>query len=95
MPQLAELFDSRRVGDLVLFAAPGWAFTGLTEQCAHHGGIARGELLTPLIFAGPGAERMERGPSRNINITPTILDYLGRPSDKPLTFDGRSLYRAD
>ena len=95
VPQLVELFDNPRIGDLVLLAAPGWAFTGINETVAHHGGLTRGELLTPLVFAGPGAERMSRGPSRAVNITPTILDYLNRTSDKPMTFDGRSLYKRD
>ena len=50
--QLVELNDSPRSGDVVLFAAEGWAFGG-TEK-GGHGGLLAHEIIVPWIIAGPG-----------------------------------------
>jgi arylsulfatase A-like enzyme len=90
--QLPELFDSPRVGDIVLFAAEGWDF--LAGNRGDHGGFSAAEMRVPFIFAGPGVERLERGPARVIDLVPTLLDYLGRkpPPGAEWKFDGRSLF---
>jgi len=88
VPQLAAYFDAPRAGDIAIFAAPGWDFgEGLK---AGHGGLRPGEMLTPLLMAGPGVPHGRRdGPVRAVDVMPTLLDLLGKPV--PQDIDGRSI----
>ncbi|MFO8012889.1 MAG: sulfatase-like hydrolase/transferase [Phycisphaerae bacterium] len=88
VPQLAAYFGAPRSGDLAVFAAPGWDF-GEVHQ-AGHGGLAPGEMLTPLLMAGPGVPHERRdAPMRAVDVAATLLDLLGRPV--PQDIDGRSI----
>jgi len=91
VPQVVEMFDSPRAGDIVLFAAEDWAFDGW--QSAHGSCLAR-DMHVPMYFAGPGLPAgAQIDYARNVDIMPTILDLLGeihRLSDfEPI--DGRSV----
>lgn len=61
-----------------------------------HGHTVFGELVeVPLLFAGPGAERiagsLEKGAASHVDIVPTVLDWLG--VEHRLSLDGYSLLR--
>jgi arylsulfatase A-like enzyme len=88
VPQLAAYFDAPRSGDLAVFAAPGWDFGEVHK--AGHGGLAPGEMLTPLLMAGPGVPHERReAPMRAVDVAATLLDLLGKPV--PEDIDGRSI----
>ncbi len=86
VPQLAAYFDAPRSGDIAVFAAPGWDFGEVHK--AGHGGLRPGEMLTPLLMAGPGVPHERRhGPVRAVDVVPTVLQLLGKPV--PANIDGR------
>lgn len=77
VPQLPEMFDSPRSGDVVLFAADGWEF--VRECLGGHGGLLGHEILVPFYFAGPGLPAGGVVPcARTVDLTPTILGLLGK-----------------
>ncbi len=91
VPQVVEMFDSPRAGDIVLFAAEDWAFD---EWQGGHGSCLARDMHVPMYFAGPdlpAGAQIEY--ARNVDIMPTILDLLGeahRLNDiEPI--DGRSV----
>ncbi len=87
VPEVYDLFDSARTGDLVLFAAPGWNFKSGNKGA--HGGPHRDEMRVPMLMAGPGIPRRAVSRARTADIVPTVLDYMGvSPGEE---FDGRSL----
>ncbi|MCH8052859.1 MAG: alkaline phosphatase family protein [Planctomycetes bacterium] len=91
VPQVVEMFDSPRAGDVVLFAAEDWAFD---EWQSGHGSCLARDMHVPMYFAGPDLPAGTRiDYARNVDIMPTILDLLGeahRLSDiEPI--DGRSV----
>jgi hypothetical protein len=85
--QVVELFDSPRVGDVLVFAREGWSFH--PRHASDHGGPLAGETFIPLVIAGPGIGTGELGAVRQVDVAATILEYLGRevPSGE---MDGRS-----
>ena len=87
VPQVVELFDSPRVGDLVVFARRGWSFH--PTHASDHGGPLAEEMLVPLVVAGPEVRAGELEVVRQVDILPTVLEYLGSdaPGDE---MDGRS-----
>jgi len=88
VPQLAAYFEAPRSGDIAVFAAPGWDFGHKLK--AGHGGLRPGEMLTPLLMAGPGVPHARRpGPVRAVDVVPTLLHLLGKPV--PGDIDGRSI----
>lgn len=92
VPQLGELFSSRRIGDMVLFAAPGWDFS--PDYAGGHGGLERDEMVVPILVAGPGipaGRRIHAG--RLVDLVPTILDLMGlsEAAARETAIDGRSL----
>ena len=91
VPQVVEMFDSPRAGDIVLFAAENWAFD---EWQSGHGSCSARDMHVPMYFAGPDLPAgTQIDYARNVDIMPTILDLLGeahRLSDiEPI--DGRSV----
>ncbi|MCP4592373.1 MAG: hypothetical protein GY842_16695 [bacterium] len=77
---LAELFDSRRAGDVVLFASDGWDFT--PGNRGGHGGLHARDTRVPMIFSGPMIDRSAViDLARLVDVTPTILGLLDRPVD--------------
>ncbi|MCK4658910.1 MAG: alkaline phosphatase family protein [Phycisphaerae bacterium] len=86
--QLADLFDSPRGGDIVLFAAEGWDFT--PGNYGGHGGARACDTRVPLIFSGPMLDRSAViEAARLADVTPTILGLLGKlPVEETFVFDG-------
>jgi arylsulfatase A-like enzyme len=86
------MFDSRRAGQIVLFAAPGWDFG--KKELGGHGSVMPSDMNVPYMFAGPG---IPKGSSirtaRVVDLMPTVLDMLGcseRLQNMNL-FDGKSV----
>jgi len=78
--QAAEMFDSPRAGDLVLFAADGWDFA--PGDRGGHGGVTRSDIRVPMIFAGPNLHGGSIRNARLVDVAPTILSLIrGRPAD--------------
>ncbi|MEO6325600.1 MAG: alkaline phosphatase family protein, partial [Thermoanaerobaculia bacterium] len=75
--QLAEYFDSPRAPDVYFSPKDGFGFKA--GKAAGHGGLARREMIVPLIFAGPGVVPGHRKSARSIDLAPTLLQYLGVP----------------
>ncbi len=92
VPQLPELFDSPRAGDIVFFAAGDWDFAD-DEPAAAHGSISTREMLVPMVVAGPDVGAGVVVPSaRNCDVMPTVLDLLrANVSIDSLGLDGVSL----
>lgn len=92
VPQIVEYFDSPCAGDIVIFAADGWVFSG--HGHGEHGSCLTEDMRVPLFFAGP---HLPQGRSieyaRLVDVMPTILDLLGASSerDAPPEIDGVSL----
>ncbi|MDY7010831.1 MAG: alkaline phosphatase family protein, partial [Planctomycetota bacterium] len=73
--QLIELNDSPRSGDIVLFAADGWALGG-TEK-GGHGGLLRHEIIVPWIWAGPSLPaKSSITAARTVDLMPTMLHLI-------------------
>jgi arylsulfatase A-like enzyme len=92
VPQLGDLFDSPRLGDVALFAAPCWDFS--KKYVGGHGGLERAEMQIPLYFVGPGIEPGRRiFAARQVDLVPTILDLMGLPgrTSAACRMDGKSL----
>ncbi len=86
--QLAEFFDSPRSPDVYVSPADGWGFT--PGRVGGHGSLSRGDILVPMLFAGPGVAPGRIRAARTVDLTPTLLGYLGVPFDAG-DFDGDDL----
>lgn len=86
--QLADLFDSPRAGDVVLFAAEGWDFT--PGNRGGHGGIGASDTRVPMVFSGDMLDRSAAiEAARLVDVTPTILGLTGAvPDTESFPFDG-------
>jgi len=90
VPQLAELNDSPRNGDMTLFARDGWAFAG--GEKGGHGGLLRHEIIVPWLWAGPELPAKSAiTAARTVDLMPTILHLLGRAERIPPRLDGKDL----
>ncbi|MBN1765996.1 MAG: alkaline phosphatase family protein [Sedimentisphaerales bacterium] len=88
--QMMEMFDSRRTGDIVIFAAPGWIYN--PDSIAGHGSVTPTDMLVPMVFAGPDIKpgsTLET--ARTIDIAPTIIEMIDAEKLKFYHFDGQSL----
>ncbi len=90
--QICEVFDTSRAGDIMLFAARGWAFSW--KERGGHGSITADDMFVPMVWAGPGIAvggKVER--ARTCDVMPTILDVLGELDrlERHEPIDGRSL----
>ncbi len=76
--QIAQLFRTRRTGDIVISATPGFDLRERFEWPEHfssHGGLIRDHMLVPFASSVP----LEDGAVRTADIATTVLDYLGMP----------------
>jgi len=88
--QLAVLFQSARVGDVVLSVAPGYSFR--KGALAGHGSAWKEDMLMPMIVAGKGVRHCRIPHARLIDLAPTLLEAIGEdPGALPL-MDGRSFW---
>lgn len=76
VPQIVEMFDSSRTGDVVFLAADDWNL--YPRERGGHGSCLPRDMRITLRFAGPG---LPAGASvshaRLVDITPTLLGLLG------------------
>ena len=87
LAQIAQLWRSRRSGDLVVSAMPGWDLRERYEHPEHlssHGALHAGHMLVPFAASAPLTE----GPMRTADVFATVLDHLGR--EAPAGIDGVS-----
>jgi hypothetical protein len=90
--QAAEMFESPRAGDLVVFAADGWDFRPGSR--GSHGGIGASDMRIPMIFVGPGIPKGGTLPAaRIVDVAPTILHFIrgSGVEDSDADFDGTDL----
>jgi arylsulfatase A-like enzyme len=90
--QLGDLFDTRKAGEIVLFAAPGYDFS--KKYVGGHGGLERDEMTIPMYFAGPRFEPGRTIPAgRLVDLVPTVLDLMGlkQRTAESCRMDGASL----
>jgi len=76
VPQIVEMFDSPRAGQIVIFAEQGWDFH--QNDLGGHGSVLAQDMLVPMVLAGP---RIQVGgklrTARLVDLMPTIIDMLG------------------
>jgi hypothetical protein len=89
--QVARLAGSRRSGELILSASPGWDFRARYEPIPHvssHGALHREHMLVPLLVNRP-----VRGlPRRTVDVMPSALEVLALPV--PPGLEGSSFVRS-
>jgi len=92
VPQVVEMFDSPRAGDLVVFAAEGWSLA--EGGRGGHGSCLDEDMIVPMYFTGPDLPRGGRvATARLADVMPTIIELLGfgdRLSSLP-HLDGESI----
>lgn len=92
VPQVAEMFDSPRAGDVVLFAADEVAFS--KDWRGGHGSCVFRDMHVVQFYAGPDLPPGTSIPtSRFVDVAPTVLGLLGeseRRRDSP-SIDGIDL----
>ena len=76
--QIAQLFRSRRAGDLIVSAANGFDLRDFWEYPEHkgsHGSLSREHMLVPLIYNQKG---WAQHTARTADLFPTILKWLNK-----------------
>jgi len=77
IPQIVELFDSSRTGDVVVFAEQGWAFA--RGNRSGHGSCLARDMRIPMYFTGPDLPAGATVPhARLVDLMPTILGLLNK-----------------
>lgn len=85
--QLAQIFRSRRTGEIVVSAAPGFDLRKRFERPEHrssHGALHAAHMNVPLAISVP----LEDGPVRTADVFSLVLNHLG--IEEPSGVDGRS-----
>ncbi len=85
--QVAQVFESPRAGDFLISATRGWDLR-THERVDHrscHGTLHREHMTVPFAINHKTADRA----TRSVDVFPTILNLLGRPT--PPDLDGVSL----
>jgi hypothetical protein len=85
--QIVTLARSRRAGDTILSATPGWDFRARYEPIPHrsaHGALHRDHMLVPLLLS----RRPARAPRRTTDVFASALHALGTRA--PERMDGTS-----
>jgi len=76
VPQVVEMFDSPRSGDLVVFAAEGWSLAN--GMLGGHGSCLAEDMLIPVYLMGPDLPHGGRiSHARLVDVMPTVIDLLG------------------
>ena len=90
--QAAELFDSKRAGDLMVFAAAGWDFA--KENVGGHGSVLAVDMHMPMIVAGPGIRKHDTiATARTVDVAPTVVEIIDPAKLKNQMFDGESMLK--
>ena len=76
--QLVAYFRSRRAGDLAVFAGGDWDLGGKLH--AGHGALEPQDMHVPMMLAGPGIPPAVMDHARTVDLVPTLLALLGRPT---------------
>lgn len=87
LAQLAQIFRSRRTGDMVVSAAPGYDLRKRFERPEHrssHGALHAAHINVPLAISTP----LAAGPVRTADVFSIALEHLG--IEEPPGVDGRS-----
>lgn len=74
--QLAQIFRSRRCGDVVVSAAPGYDLRFRYERPEHHsshGALHAAHINVPCAISAP----LTKGPMRTVDVFSVVLDHLG------------------
>jgi arylsulfatase A-like enzyme len=78
VPQICEVFDSNRAGQIMIFAAPGWDFG--KRELGGHGSVIPSDMNVPFVVAGPGIPKGSHiRTARIVDLVPTVVDMLGCP----------------
>jgi len=89
-PALAALAPARDP-DVVVTAAPGWAFRSSAVEATDHGYPLAESMRIVLRIAGPQVRAtIDPAPHRIIDVLPTILEMVGRP-ELAAGMDGRPI----
>jgi hypothetical protein len=75
VPQIVEMFDSSRAGQIVVFADRGWDFSRF--DLGGHGSALKDDIRVPFVVVGPDIRVGEFGCARIVDILPTVLDLMG------------------
>jgi len=91
VPQVVEMFDTPRGGDLVVFASDGWALAG--REPSGHGSCIAADMRVPFHVLGPDLPAGGRVRcARLVDMVPTVLDLIGETGAKTqASFDGASI----
>lgn len=77
VPQIVEMFESPRAGDIVVFADEGWTFRH-GEQ-GGHGSALWTDTRVSMFFSGPDVPHGAKLPcARLVDVMPTLMSLLGR-----------------
>jgi hypothetical protein len=90
LEQIWQLFTSRRTGDIVVTAKPGYDLRGWREWPEHrssHGALCSEHMKVPILSSRPFPSN---GPVRTVDLFPTIIESLGLAPTK--SHSGRSLW---
>lgn len=74
--QILTHFQASLAGDIVLFASKGWDFG--EQHKGGHGGLSEGDMLVPILLAGPGVPHGKVDVARQVDLAATVLDLLGK-----------------
>lgn len=76
VPQVVEMFDSPRAGDIVLFGSDHATF--YDHEVSGHGSCLAADMRVITFYAGPGIPAgTSINHARNTDLLPTLLDLLG------------------
>jgi hypothetical protein len=76
VPQIVDMFDSPRMGDVVLFAADEAAFS--KDWLGGHGSCLRRDMHVVQLYAGPDLPAGTSIPcGRIVDVAPTVIGLLG------------------
>ncbi len=87
VPQIVDLFDTPRAGQIIVFAASGWTLR--PEPAGSHGGASRRDRIVPMFFAGDNIPpQTEILAARTADLVPTLLQLLDATPPNSHRFDG-------